>query len=147
MVLDGGPGLRWVKPCVAYIYIASQSPASFAIIAEDLCRTATHYEIILNQGFQSDGSYYVINPLHQVCLQSMPFGLIEMYWAKYKQSLTQVSQLYVYVSYCLEVIRSWLKSVHWWWWSRDLHGCKCTLYISLYNLIILFFFFSFFPLF
>ncbi len=46
--------------------------------------------------------------LYQVPLQPMPYGIINMYWAKCKQSLTQVSQLYIHVSICPKVIRSWL---------------------------------------
>ncbi len=43
-----------------------------------------------------------------------------------KQSLTQISQLYIHVYLCLKVIRSWLNlPTGWctWWW--DLHGWVC----------------------
>ncbi len=46
--------------------------------------------------------------------------------AQCKQTLMQVSPLYVHVSFCLKVIRSWMHLPNWWSWSCDLHGCKCT---------------------
>ncbi len=53
--------------------------------------------------------------LHQVCLYSMQCLLIQMYWAKwFHSSFTQVSQLYVHVSFCfnLQIIRWWLSHGH-----------------------------------
>ncbi len=44
--------------------------------------------------------------LHQICSQSMACGFITQNVKN--QSLTQVSQLYVHISFCLKVIRSWL---------------------------------------
>ncbi len=59
--------------------------------------------------------------LHQVCLQPMPCGHTEP--NVNDQTLTQVSQLYVHISFCLKVMT---KSVHWWSWSCDLHGWLIT---------------------
>ncbi len=65
--------------------------------------------------------------LHQVCLQSMPCGLIEMCTEQNinNQRLTQVSQRYVNVYFCLKVIRSWLNlsswsSVMWFAWVNNI---------------------------
>ncbi len=48
--------------------------------------------------------------LCKVHLQSMPCWLNEMYWAKCKQNLSQVLQLYAHISIC----QIMTKSPHWW---------------------------------
>ncbi len=60
--------------------------------------------------------------LHQVYLQPMPSWLIECSAVECteqnvnNQSLTQVSQLYVHISFCLKVMKSWLNLL------TDRHG-------------------------
>ncbi len=83
----------------------------FFILPVDFDQVMFFLDIHINntQGFQSADSSHVINLcLHQLCLQSIPCGLIKCTEQNVNnKSLTQVSQLYVHVSFCLKAIRPW----------------------------------------
>ncbi len=76
-VMTGGDTWCWRHWCWP-----SQSPPG------DKDNHTPPHHLMLEQEIQSGGSIHSIN---QVCLQSIPCGLIEMYWAKCKHSSSHTS--------------------------------------------------------
>ncbi len=80
--------------------------------------------ILHKQGIQSGGSIHGINLLtliRSVYSQCHVDSLVYIEENVNSQTLTQVSQLYVHVSFYLRGKQVMTKSAHWWSWSCDLH--------------------------
>ncbi len=70
--------------------------------------------------------------LHQVCLQSMPCGPIDLYSAKCNRSKSHTRL----TTLCFKVMT---KSAHWQSWSCDLHGCMINLSFVAFPLSMLYY--------
>ncbi len=68
--------------------------------------------------YSCDKSFYITSVYSQCYVDSLKYTVQNVN----NQTLTQVSQLYVHVSFCLKVIRPWLNLPICWSWSCDLHG-------------------------
>ncbi len=96
--------------CHIELYKQQIWPSWFLSLAQINHKSMSH----LSQGIRSAGSIHAINlltSLDHICLQSMPCGLIEMYWAKCKQS--KFHNIMFPFPFVMTI------SGHWWSWSYD----------------------------